>query len=589
MSLSPNAFKEGECVPPLVKEGDYGWVKVRVEKLLWNLPRSDQPLGVKVVGAWWGTDAQKVALAGGADFNVATSLQRTLATTVTHKVRCSLDAFTQYVGDMTRIGGGYKVILLIPEKRPRQVSFSPQRNQYKAFAEASIDFASLSHHKSVQGFFSVYDPSGTEVARIKLKAWGQISQTDQSPPSTRGAPTPSPLPPPPPAPAPAPPIEIQREPEEPSPHGEPRMPSISTGSVAPSVVPSVIPSGMPSAIPSVGGDIVRSQPSSHTSRPQSDSLDHVYERALHVRQALQRTLDSNSVDTYGASLQEGVGIGVPAATPSEAYPALPPPIYVPHILEGEVSSCEEESSYEELPVEPPIRHTVPHTIPQRETTLREESVVVDQTVPLGDDVGGCLYGGAKILTVYLGEMRLLRENDIRMAGKIRVRILASEGLVYGGVARKRVEDSCVLVPKLPFVAPLIGEGRDGGRVWGGHEDCHADVFCCGVLACPRDAHVVLEFTLLSTGGFETCLGVLDFAAPSFLSYPPDTAPQLSVVDPLTSTPSMYTRSCVAFLDPSEATVPCRLERPGAAEQQSPAGGNVAEDVQVCYEGFWLIF
>eukprot|EP00754_Rhynchopus_humris_P007950 Rhum_TRINITY_DN13630_c1_g1::Rhum_TRINITY_DN13630_c1_g1_i1::g.62215::m.62215 len=392
MSLSPSVHKAGEPLPPHAGSGVYGEAKVRVEKLLWSLPRGEQPSGVRVVGVWWGDDG-----VGAPVFNVAHTLQRTLSTTVTHPVAVRDEAFWKYLGDMAARGGGYSLLLMTQQPRKKRVSLaSSSPSPFEAVAAqyrhlpgtllgvAQVDLTALAHGKAVQGYFSAVDAAGAEVARLKLKAWASVGPKDLSGGGSGPAEDPPPAQPrqalqQPPPPRDASSSNGSRHAPSPSPSPPVARPPRSAEQPAAAAVASPSAQQASSSRLSVGADTasITAPPASSLASGRSrsedttaaasasaaalrdgdcdgDALDSVYRRALQMKRQLQKTSQLTTVDSYEASLvndareedrtralQRG-GDADAGGAGAARLGELPTPVYLPHLLGGDLSSGDED-------------------------------------------------------------------------------------------------------------------------------------------------------------------------------------------------------------------------------------------------------
>ena len=683
MSLSPSVHKTGEPLPPHAGSGVYGEAKVRVEKLLWSLPRGEQPSGVRVLGVWWGDDG-----VGAPVFNVAHTLQRTLSTTVTHAVAVRDEAFWKYLSDMAARGGGYSLLLMSPQPRKKRVSLASPSSPFEAVAAqyrhlpgtllgvAQVDLTTLAHGKAVQGYFSAVDAAGAEVARLKLKAWASVGSKDLS------------------GPAEDPPAQLRQAQQQPSPresngsrHGaagradagegapSPPRPPRSAEPVAaaaaaaateasPSARQQLPPPQASSSRQSLGADTASvtvpavSSLASGRSRSEDtaaaaaalhgdgdgdgdgDALDSVYRRALQMKRQLQKTSQLTTVDSYEASLVNdareedrlralqrggdtgtGVGIGVGGGGGGAARLGdLPTPVYLPHLLGGDLSSGDEDddltadldASYDAAAV--PAQASFLDEDGDRSRAQARGRLLADdaaaaatrrqqqhdaaaaaaaaalQPQPAGA-VSSLLTQAAhrpRVLVVYLGGVVVLRPADVQAGRTLKVRYLSSADVLFKGAGGSCATafaggDGLRAVSGMPWAGealPLLPSGEAELRT--------PLRTCFETLRVEAASHVVLEFVLGNEGGYDTCLGIVDLPAAGFLPHPPTTLPRVVVTDPMTNTPALVVHAAAALLLTEEA--PCRAPEPLPQPPQEAADAapkqkeQDARDMRVWVEG-----
>eukprot|EP01062_Namystynia_karyoxenos_P007909 TRINITY_DN1278_c4_g1_i2.p1 TRINITY_DN1278_c4_g1~~TRINITY_DN1278_c4_g1_i2.p1 ORF type:complete len:883 (+),score=221.41 TRINITY_DN1278_c4_g1_i2:64-2649(+) len=148
--MPQHEVRRGVPLPPRVAGADKGEIRLRLEKLLW-FPRSVTVPGRPIVTAhWWGADETALP-----EYHVSTSLQRTQTTTVVYPVRTGRAQLGSYLADQ---GDSFRIDVR-------------QRATRQPIGSAAVNLSGLTAGSGVlQGHLDLKGPRGVPLASIKFHA-----------------------------------------------------------------------------------------------------------------------------------------------------------------------------------------------------------------------------------------------------------------------------------------------------------------------------------------------------------------------------------------------------------------------------------
>ena len=433
-SLSPHVVKDGCSLPPLISSAAVGEVRVRIDKLLWSLPKSEHPVRCRTTARWWGSPESP-------EFNISNSLQKTLATSVVFPVKVDKQNFGRYLRDCHE-QDSFRIIISKDSRGREQI------------AEAEIDIRPLIKGRTVSGFFAARDDTGKELAKLKVKITIQYHSKQQGDPPQQqqqhlqtqheeGKTT----------------SDEQNEIEIPvripvSRSNTPPVPQTVSGSYQ-SIQPLQVSPAITTPSHSHRSDATVSSVvagTSATTQPkQLSTLDSVMAKALQLQKDLAVSASKTTIDAYDDAVVETEKQlqQLNGQSSRTTIPDIPPPVYVNHILG---SDSETDEYYDEddddfdrmidipLQVRPttsfnqsydPIKIITENsndivTVPT--VKLSQTAPVVPQVshTPLNRIINSTNGETNKVLVVIIHQLKLVRQRDVEAALGFKLRVLSSK-------------------------------------------------------------------------------------------------------------------------------------------------------------------
>eukprot|EP01064_Diplonema_japonicum_P018828 TRINITY_DN27502_c0_g1_i1.p1 TRINITY_DN27502_c0_g1~~TRINITY_DN27502_c0_g1_i1.p1 ORF type:complete len:766 (+),score=88.91 TRINITY_DN27502_c0_g1_i1:323-2299(+) len=416
---------------------------------------------------------------------------------------------------------------------------------------ARVDLTPLLHDKQTQGYYNVEDKSGTVIARAKIKincVFVQESLDDRSEVVPAVVPAP-------PSPSPAPVYDRPPVTVEVQETSVPTCVEIDRPAPAPvplrNTTPEAVVGRHTSRTPSSRSPSAAHQEMSPDLRTGSPTvtLSTVFDKALQMKQELQRCSSTTTVESYEARLAQEVQPR--AAKHADILATLPPPMYIPHLLGDDTDDSDDSCDIvlENLGKQTHHEAVVPKGDMKKNTAEKAQNVT---QIPSPKAVSVERIEALNTLVIKLGRLKLFREQDASTGIFVTCRYLASRCVVYAAGTTTRL--------------PVVGEKL----LLNGTDTTEEDKAVHIKLSSyhPTTSHIVLEFTLHHQDGYTTCLGILDLPSVEWLL----SGSQLrtyTVHDSLTDTPSLTLTAGVSI-----------HESEGVATAQQPIQENVPQPTEV---------